>query len=519
MCVGMSPSRPTITALRRPIGYPSPVECPFHTVVDCMYTGIRQDGAMVLDKRAAAGMAEQFGMCLPVRPGAAVRPLEVVRCWPANWPMAVLHSGRFHRQWARWSVLARPAGRLTHVGGRTCRQHLNTEVTETAGPLTHAPLDDLVHFIGSESAIPRDAAYHGVFPRPVWIGSLSYELGEVIEPAAAIGTGTDHTDVWPVYEWQRCPDVLVYDHAAGEWWALPGTDEAFVNELMQRAERGATGRGDGWYVLGPWDCEWTRQQYEDRVGRVIEYIRAGDIFQANLTQRMNAAFDGSTRALFMDAMEHSEPWYAAYLELGRNRQLISLSPELFLTFDAGTRLLTTRPIKGTLPSHLDAQALAASAKDAAELNMIVDLMRNDLGRVCEFGSVEVVGGGRAIESHPTVYHGVATVQGRVREGLGMDEVLRATFPAGSITGAPKIRAMQIIRELEGQQRGPFFGSVGVVWPDGSFTFNVSIRTMVVEGGCAQYAAGGGIVADSVPGLEYEEMLAKTVVVEGLVTRE
>src|SRR5206468_3008850 len=139
--------------------------------------------------------------------------------------------------------------------------------------------------------------------------------------------------------------------------------------------------------------------------------------------------------------------------------------------------------------------LLASEKDQAELNMIVDLERNDLGRVCEVGTVRVTGP-RSIEEHPTVYHGVATVEGRLREEVGLVELLRATFPGGSVTGAPKIRAMEIIEELEPVRRGPYCGAIGWIGPDGAMEFNVAIRTMVATRGKVYMPVGGGIVADS-----------------------
>jgi para-aminobenzoate synthetase component I len=152
-------------------------------------------------------------------------------------------------------------------------------------------------------------------------------------------------------------------------------------------------------------------------------------------------------------------------------------------------------------------ALRDSIKDQAELNMIVDLERNDLGRVCEIGSVKVTQP-RAIEAHPTVYHGVATIEGRLRPDVNFVDLLRATFPGGSITGAPKIRAMEIIDELEPTRRGPYCGAIGYLAADGSMEFNIAIRTMIVKDGLVHVPVGGGIVADSNPAEEYEETLVK-----------
>ena len=186
-----------------------------------------------------------------------------------------------------------------------------------------------------------------------------------------------------------------------------------------------------------------------------------------------------------------------------------MSPELLLDVDGATRRVVTRPIKGTRPRRVDRRELIESEKDAAELHMIVDLMRNDLGRVCRYGSIRVPRA-RTIETHGRVHHGVGEVVGTLREGVGLGELLRATFPAGSVTGAPKIRAMQIIEELEPVTRGPYCGAMGFISGDGSVRLNVAIRTAVVTGAVIDYAVGGGIVADSDPAAEYQESLDKVV---------
>jgi para-aminobenzoate synthetase component I len=185
---------------------------------------------------------------------------------------------------------------------------------------------------------------------------------------------------------------------------------------------------------------------------------------------------------------------------------------LFLRVDradaSGRRKVTTRPIKGTRArgTGLDFQ-LRDSIKDQAELNMIIDLERNDLGRVCEIGSVKVTEP-RVIERHPTVFHGVATIEGLLRPDVTFVDLLRATFPGGSITGAPKIRAMQIIEELEPTRRGPYCGAIGYIDADGTMEFNIAIRTMLIADGLVHIPVGGGIVADSDPVAEYEETLVK-----------
>jgi anthranilate/para-aminobenzoate synthase component I len=191
--------------------------------------------------------------------------------------------------------------------------------------------------------------------------------------------------------------------------------------------------------------------------------------------------------------------------------LICNSPELFFRVTVlpdGRRKITTRPIKGTRPRLPGMEAaLRDSIKDQAELNMIVDLERNDLGRICEIGSVKVTEP-RTIESHPTVYHGVATIEGTLRADVRFVDILRAMFPGGSVTGAPKIRAMEIIEELEPVRRGPYCGAIGYIDTDGSMEFNIAIRTMIAKDGLIHIPVGGGIVADSDPAAEYEETMVK-----------
>jgi anthranilate/para-aminobenzoate synthase component I len=247
----------------------------------------------------------------------------------------------------------------------------------------------------------------------------------------------------------------------------------------------------------------TRSAYESAVARAVEYIGAGDVFQANLSQRFTVRPVDDARSVYARLPPAS---YGAFLNYGRFA-VVSNSPELFLRLGADGRV-TTRPIKGTRPVGPGmAEQLRDSAKDAAELHMIVDLERNDLGRVCEVGSVRVTQP-RTIEAHPTVLHGVATVKGQLRPGVTLVDLLRATFPGGSVTGAPKVRAMQIIDELEPVRRGPYCGAIGYLAGDGSAEFNVAIRTMTIRDGTAYVPVGGGIVADSDPAAEYDETIVK-----------
>jgi para-aminobenzoate synthetase component I len=259
--------------------------------------------------------------------------------------------------------------------------------------------------------------------------------------------------------------------------------------------------------------DFTRPHYEAAVQRVIDYILAGDIFQANLAQRFSAELpeDLSPLDLYRRLRERNPVPFAAYLDF-RDVVVASASPERFLKLQDG--LVETRPIKGTRPRGLtpaedgaSARELLASEKDRAENVMIVDLLRNDLSRVCLDRTVltpEIC----ALESFATVHHLVSTVTGELKPDMGPVDLLRATFPGGSITGAPKIRAMEIIAELEPTRRGPYCGAIGYIGFDRTMDLNIAIRTYAIKGRTVTFQAGGGIVADSDPAAEYEETIAK-----------
>lgn len=270
-----------------------------------------------------------------------------------------------------------------------------------------------------------------------------------------------------------------------------------------------------WSARGDWRAETTRPAFEAMIARVVEYIRAGDIFQANMSQRFIAAMPpGLVPCMLYRRLRHLSPApFAAYLNCGSAGTILSASPELFLDLDADGRI-ETRPIKGTrrrggTPAEDEALAkeLLASEKDRAENLMIVDLLRNDLSRVSRIGSVRTPAL-FALETYANVHHLVSVVEGRLLPGLGPVDLLRATFPGGSITGAPKIRAMEIIAELEPSRRGPYCGTIAAIGFDGRMTSNIVIRTLVLGGSTVVAQAGGGIVADSDPAAEYDETIVK-----------
>jgi para-aminobenzoate synthetase component 1 len=245
--------------------------------------------------------------------------------------------------------------------------------------------------------------------------------------------------------------------------------------------------------------------------RAKEYIAAGDIYQVNLAQRFELGLIDDPIDAYLAIRRSNPARLGAFLKWDGGA-VASVSPECFLTLTG--RAVRTSPIKGTRPRCGDAQIdaaardqLLASVKDAAELAMIVDLHRNDLGRVCEWGSVRVRNA-RRMEEHPTVFHTVADIDGTLADGRDAFDLIAACFPAGSVTGAPKIRAMEIISELEDAPRGVYTGAIGCLHPSNGLVLNVAIRTLQIHGGIGTLHSGGGIVADSNPDAEYEETLAK-----------
>lgn len=252
----------------------------------------------------------------------------------------------------------------------------------------------------------------------------------------------------------------------------------------------------------------SRPAFEAGVERILEHIRAGDIFQGVLSQRFEAPFDGDPLDLYRALRETNPAPYMYFLKLGPDHAVLGSSPEVLVSLDEGRAL--TRPLAGTRPRGASpeedarqATDLLADEKERAEHVMLVDLARNDLGRVCEYGSVQVTRQFE-IERHARVMHIVSEVEGRLRKDLDALDLLRATFPAGTVTGAPKIRAMEIIDSLEPVRRGLYGGAIGYIDPAGRMDLCLAIRTLVVHQGRVLLQAGAGVVADSDPGREYEE---------------
>jgi para-aminobenzoate synthetase component 1 len=265
--------------------------------------------------------------------------------------------------------------------------------------------------------------------------------------------------------------------------------------------------------LGPFRARWSAAAHARAFGEIAEYIGAGDIYQANLTFPMDGRWAGDPAAIRSALAARQAVGFGALVALGE-AVLVSRSPELFFALD-GDGGIEARPMKGTAPRDADpgrdarlAAALGADAKNRAENLMIVDLLRNDISRIAEIGSVRVPAL-FAVESYATVHQMVSRVVGRLLPGTRLPQVFAALFPCGSVTGAPKLRAMQVIRALEPWPREAYCGAIGWAAPDGRAAFNVAIRTVTLyPGGAAVLNVGGGIVADSTAAEEYEEALWK-----------
>jgi len=370
-------------------------------------------------------------------------------------------------------------------------------------------------------------------------GYVGYDWGAALErvPRARYDDLAVPDLLLGLYDW-----VIAWDHQAGRAWVVStGMPEkgaaqnrraasrlAFVTERLAR-DAGCEMRDAPRHIPLPASrssaapsypvpdapgvrSNFTRAGYLDAVARVIEYIRAGDIFQANLSQRLEAPLVGTPLALYDRLRRRNPAPFAAFLEFG-DLVVASSSPERFLRVQPDGRV-ETRPIKGTRPRGVGpehdaalALALAESEKDRAENVMIVDLLRNDLSRVCRPGTVRVPEL-FALEHYATVHHLVSTVVGELAPDHDAVDLLRAAFPGGSITGAPKVRAMQIIAELEPTARGVYCGAIGYLSATGTLDASIVIRTYLVRGHDVYFQVGGGIVADSDPEQEYRETLDK-----------
>ena len=322
--------------------------------------------------------------------------------------------------------------------------------------------------------------------------------------------------------------VLAYDHQTNKWYLsvndfgqTEGSGRA-IEDLARESEKAVlselrnitANRSEPTHFVRRrpvLESNFSREDYLRAIEKAKEYIYAGDIYQVNLSQRFRTKLPMEAHRLYAKLRSINPAPFACYLNFG-DVTIVSSSPERFLKVEGN--MVQTRPIKGTRPrggddyeDRLLKEDLLASEKDRAELTMIVDLERNDLGRVCDYGSVNVTEHAVA-ETYATVFHLVSTVKGRLLPGYNCMDLLKACFPGGSITGAPKIRAMEIIDELEPTARSVYTGSIGYLGFNDHMDLNIAIRTFLIKGDNVCFQVGGGIVADSTPEGEYDETLDK-----------
>jgi para-aminobenzoate synthetase component 1 len=387
--------------------------------------------------------------------------------------------------------------------------------------LASSAIRDMQH-AGEE--LPKDLFCGG------WIGYFSYELGRYIErlPDTTVDDLKMHLIRLCFYD-----RLIAYNHVEGNFWLLalhlPGDSESPEEKMATLEERLSQARRI--HLSSPESCDienidfsqvrcnMDKDYYLRMIEKIKRYIYDGDVYQINFSQRFECDYTARPIDLFHWQNHYNPSGYAAYIDAGQFH-IVSASPEMFITINDG--MIQTKPIKGTRrrifeTSESNRQAkevnvanyteLLDSEKEQAELNMIVDLERNDVARICEPGTRSVVQP-RTIEAYPTVFHAVAMVGGRLRKDVTFCDVLKAMFPGGSITGAPKIRSIEIIDETEPTARAVYTGSIGYIGLDGNVSLNIAIRTIIIANQTAFAQTGGGIVADSDPQSEWDETITK-----------
>ncbi len=422
-------------------------------------------------------------------------PLEVARRLGGCRGRVLLQSARDDDGLGRWSFCgAEPTATLIARGRSIV---VLDETGRPAKRFAADPFDAMEAFLAEHDCVLGPQAGP---PEPRVIGFLGYDLARIVEQLpGGPALGQDTPDLWlgaygALVRW-RGDD-------AGE---IVGPDAAARARLAERIA--APAKPTLPPRIGALVADDDGAHHMARIDRIRDYLAAGDVYQVNLARRLVAriAMPGDALALFEALVAVAPAPYSALIETD-GATVVSGSPERFLAM-VGDRL-ETRPIKGTRPRVAGGAAeLAASPKDAAEHLMIVDLERNDLGRIAETGSVAVDDLGYVVEL-PALYHKVSRVSAKPRAGIGYGELLRATFPGGSITGAPKVRAMEIIDELEPARRGPYCGALGYFGPRGALELAIAIRIGVLVGGELRVHVGGGIVADSDPAAELAETEVK-----------
>ncbi|MGE9294928.1 MAG: aminodeoxychorismate synthase component I [Puniceicoccales bacterium] len=435
-------------------------------------------------------------ICEPckLRPAEAFERLQGLSgcCW--------LDSGQGHSALQRFSILAAEPSQIVRAWG-------NRIEIETAGQIEIREGDSLL-VLEEILAARRDG--DALACSSGGIGNFSYEFGRRLA-----GKPTNQNSRWPDYHFQFFDAVYVCDHAQGTASLRARDGESGRTALLRlRQALELQPQTIDQESRAPVDFISNRDQadYCAAVESIRESIAAGEIYQANLAQFFATPYSGNPARLFERLRTRNPAPYSAYLDQGE-RQILSSSPELFLRITPDRRILT-RPIKGTRPrgkneieDRAQREALLASPKERAELLMIVDMERNDLGRIAETGSIRV-NELYAIESYATVHHLIGEVEARLRPEVNLRDILRATFPGGSITGAPKVQAIEVIARHEPRPRDVFCGAIGWLGDDGTAELNIAIRTITCQEKRAEFGVGAGIVWDSQPEAEYEETLHK-----------
>ncbi|NKN32848.1 aminodeoxychorismate synthase component I [Marichromatium bheemlicum] len=424
-----------------------------------------------------------------------------------HWPVW-LDSGRPYSDQGRYDILsADPRQVLVTRGGETA-------LIDAAGRRRCSEADPFVllaEVLGPRRPAPAELPFAGGA-----IGFFGYDLGRRLHglPERVREPGAPPDLAVGFYDW----GVVVDHHTRRAWLFAP--DQAALERRAQLLETPAP-QLPPYRTHGAVRPDWSHATYVEAIARIHAYLHAGDCYQVNLAQRFSVPASGHPWHAYRLLRALNAAPFSAYLQ-GPDWQVLSSSPERFLEVREGC--VETKPIKGTRPRDPDpardralAEALRLSPKDRAENLMIVDLLRNDLGRVCDYGSVHVPQL-FAIEHYARVHHLVSTVSGRLAPGRSAVELLRAAFPGGSITGAPKRRAMAVIDELEPAPRGPYCGAIGYLGHDGAMDTNIAIRTLVHAAGQTRLWAGGGIVVDSEAEAEYRETLDKAAPLLELLER-
>jgi anthranilate synthase component 1 len=437
----------------------------------------------------------------------------------AGAPSFLLESVEGGEQVGRYSFLGvNPRGVLS------CKDNILARTLDgvtTTRPL--APGEDPLHALKAEFASVTPVHIEGL-PRLVGgaVGFMSYDIVRYFERLPQ--TASRDLDV-PDAAFMLPDTLVIFDHAKHQLIVMAnahntGDPDAAYKDAVNRIDQIVVALGKPLPPLTlthePLNAELvsnvTQAQFEANVETIKDYIAAGDAFQVVLSQRWTRRTVAPPLTIYRALRALNPSPYMFYLNFGDDLILMGASPEMLVRLEDG--VATTRPIAGTAPRGANAaedralaEALLADPKERAEHVMLVDLGRNDLGRVCEYGSVHLTNV-MSVERYSHVMHIVSEVQGRVRAGMDAFDLMRATFPAGTLSGAPKVRAMEIIEEVEGTRRGHYAGAVGYFSYDGSMDTCITIRTLLMQGDTITIQAGAGIVADSVPAKEYQESVNK-----------